>query len=135
MANHSEAIYNFVDFQTTVYCQIHVKDFMVQRGNKPTGYKKATDFLTQAMSGSTDVYGGLLMTNVLLMKAMSGIVAGGMSGLTADKVGMWAGGLYQDAIADADRPFKSAMSTGSLDKKDGSGHRAFGKIAWEGAGE
>ncbi|MDX9747421.1 MAG: hypothetical protein RBT57_02870 [Paludibacter sp.] len=131
VANQSDAIYNFVDFQTSVYCEIHVKDFMVQRGNKPTGYKKATDFLTQAMSGSTDVYGGLLMTNVLLMKAMSGIVAGGMSGLTADKVGMWAGGLYQDAIADADRPFKSAMATGALDKKDGSGHRAFGKIAWD----
>jgi hypothetical protein len=58
-----------------------------------------------------------------------------MSGLASDPVGFWTGGTYAQAVADAAKAFKSAMNTGALDKKDGSGHRAKGNLAWNTAGD
>lgn len=123
--NYSESIYNFVDIHTSTHCTIHVKDFMFQRGNKSTSYKKSTEYLTEALQGSTDISGGLLATNVLLMKTLAGIITGGMSGLASDNIGMWTGGTYQQAI--------DALAK-VIFRKDGSGQLAGGKILWDLAG-
>lgn len=60
---------------------------------------KSTQYLLQALKGSTDVNGGLLATVVMMLKNALGEVTGGMSGLSNDNIGMWAGGSYEDALA------------------------------------
>lgn len=129
--NFSELIYNFADIHTSVYCEIQVKEFMVQRGNKPTAYRMATEYLAKAIAGSTEIAGGAVITNLLLMKNMGGAITAGISGLTLDNIAMWAGGNYEAAVADSEKPFRSNMATAMLDKKNGAGHKAFGKLAWD----
>lgn len=56
---------------------------------------KSTEYLKQAMEdGSTEVKGGLVMTNVMLMKNMQGEVTAGVSGLQEDDVPFWSGADY-----------------------------------------
>lgn len=56
---------------------------------------KSTEYLKQAMEdGSTEVKGGLVMTNVMLMKNMQGEVTAGVSGLQKDDVPFWSGADY-----------------------------------------
>ena len=90
---------------------------MVQQGNKPTTYNTYYNHLTNAIKGSTEIAGGLLMTNVLMLKDEDGKVKAGMSGLTdngtiddldgdgkketSNGVAMWAGGTYEDALRNA----------------------------------
>jgi hypothetical protein len=118
-----------------------LKNFKLERGGKATDWTPAPEesearlaalvYLREALMGSTDASGGLLLTNLILLKNQSEAVTGGLSGLTGDNVANWYGGNYTQATADAAKPFRSAMATGGLDKKDGSGHRAFGKLAWD----
>lgn len=56
---------------------------------------KSTEYLKQAMEdGSTEVKGGLIMTNVMLMKNQQGEVTAGVSGLQEDDVPFWSGADY-----------------------------------------
>lgn len=56
---------------------------------------KSTEYLKQAMEdGSTEVKGGLIMTNVMLMKNQQGEVTAGVSGLQVDNVPFWSGADY-----------------------------------------
>lgn len=56
---------------------------------------KSTEYLKKAMEdGSTEVKGGLVMTNVMLMKNMQGEVTAGVSGLQEDDVPFWSGADY-----------------------------------------
>lgn len=58
---------------------------------------KSTDYLKQAMEdGSTEVKGGLIMTNVMLMKNQQGEVTAGVSGLQVDNVPFWSGADYMN---------------------------------------
>ena len=81
----------------------------------------ATAYLKAAMQGSTDISGGLVATNVMQMKNSKSVVTAGMSGLSTDNIGVWAGGTYADAI--------SAIAKCIL-RKDGSGQLAGNKIKW-----
>ena len=83
------------------------------------------DYLKTALAGSTDISGGLLATNVLLMKTAAGAITGGMSGVNSDNIGMWAGGTYAEALS---KLAKIIM------RKDGSGQLAGGKINWDAGG-
>ncbi len=67
------------------------------------GETRALDYLKAALQGSTDVAGGLLMTNVLMLKNEKNKVTAGMSGLTGtstdpEKVLLWGGGTYAEAL-------------------------------------
>jgi len=96
----------------------------------------AADYLTEAMEGSTDVIGGLLLTNLLLMKSSAEAITGGMSGLKTDPVGLWVGGTYEQAESDVASDFKSEKLTAGLDNKlTGAGHRAKGNLAWNELGD
>lgn len=95
---------------------------------------RAADYLRLALGSSTDITGGIVATNVLLMKALTGAIKAGLSGLANDPVAYWSGGTYSQAQLDAVSEFKSDKHVGGLDKKDGSGHRAFGNIAWDAVG-
>lgn len=56
---------------------------------------KSTEYLKQAMEdGSTEVKGGLIMTNVMLLKNADGDVTAGVSGLQVDNVPFWSGADY-----------------------------------------
>ncbi len=92
-----------VSWQSSEECRVYIKDAMLQLGTKQTAYQDYVKHLTDALKGTTEVVGGLLMTNVLMLKDENGAVKAGMSGLTGDannpeNVAMWAGGSYQDAL-------------------------------------
>lgn len=83
--------------------QLRFVEIMLQKGTKPTMYKDYVKHLTDALHGSTEIAGGITMTNLLMLKDEDGYVQAGMSGLTGDannpeNVAMWAGGSYQDAL-------------------------------------
>lgn len=104
-------------------------NIMVQKGTHPTTYKPFVEHLTAALQGSTDVTGGLVMTNVLLLKNEKNKVTAGMSGLAGtssnpEKVMLFAGGTYEDATlaaADPDYKKKDGTPITTLIKKDGTG--------------
>lgn len=82
----------------------------------------ATEYLKSALEGSTDITGGLLATNILLMKNANSDITAGMSGLNSDNIAFWGGGSYADAIAGLAK---------IILKKDGSGQLAGGNILWD----
>lgn len=98
---------------------------------------EALDYLKAALTdGSTEIAGGLTMTNVLMLKNLEGFVTAGLSGLTKhnnleDKVLLWGGGTYEEAYAAANN---DTYNTGSgtittLLKKDGTGKIGIFKIS------
>lgn len=92
-----------VSWQSSEECRVYIKDAMLQLGTKQTAYQDYVKHLTDALHGSTEIAGGLLMTNVLMLKDEKGNVQAGMSGLTGDaqtqeNVLMWGGGTYQQAL-------------------------------------
>lgn len=74
---------------------------MVQQGNKATTYNTYYKHLTDALHGSTEIAGGLVMTNVLALKDEDGNVTAGMSGLKDDGIALWSGATYEDALKQA----------------------------------
>lgn len=98
--------------------QLRFVEIMLQKGTKPTMYQDYVKHLTDALHGTTEISGGLVMTNLLLLKDEYGVVNAGMSGLhdEGDKtvtingtetevysngVAMFAGGDYQQALNQA----------------------------------
>ena len=88
-------------------------------------YRSYYKHLTDAIKGSTEIAGGLIMTNVLMLKDQQGTVTSGMSGLNDDNVLMWGGATYLQAVWAAlhnyqlEENSKQVIST--LLKKDGTG--------------
>ncbi len=99
---------------------ITIKNAMLQKGDMATAYIPYIDHLTNALKGSTEVAGGLLMTNVLMLKDENGNVVAGMSGLTdnseisgseSEGVAMFSGGTYHEALLQA-----QAAARGTLEQ-------------------
>ena len=114
------------------------KDLMFTQGNKAVAYKPSTKYITDAIqNGSTDINGGLVLSNLMFARGADGVVRSGISGIASDNVSFFGGGTYQNALLDAGKEFKNhpTMKVGALDKKDGSGHRAFGQFAWDKSGQ
>lgn len=118
------------DFTPVEGLEYYFKGIMLQEGERATGYQAATKHLTDAMeNGSTEVVGGIVVTNVLMLKDEKGNVVAGMSGVvgTADNpenVLMWGGGNYAEAFYAAINDYKkNAAGTliTTLLKKDGTG--------------
>ncbi len=129
-----------------------MKNPKIEFGNKPTDWTPAPEdveveiaaleYLKAALNdGSTEIAGGLLMTNVLMLKNLAGAVTAGMSGLTkktgtstADNVLLWGGGTYEEAFYAANNAnyYKAASGTTpitTLIKKDGTGKIGVFKIS------
>ena len=111
---------------------LYVKEPKLERGNKATDWSpapedvpSALDYLATAIQGSTDIEGGLVNTNVLMVKDTNGAVKGGISGLASDNIGFWTGGNYQAAINN---------NANVIFRKDGSFSLAGGKISGTAAG-
>ena len=100
--NMSASVYiaNVTTFRAYWIAYYQNKEIILSEINEKLGIKaSAADYLRTAMQGSTDISGGLLLTNLLLMKSTSGLIQGGMSGILADIIGMWTGGTYDQAQA------------------------------------
>jgi hypothetical protein len=85
------------------YYKMYLKDVMLQRGNKATSYQPYVEHLTSALKGTTEIAGGLVMTQALMLKNENDVVTAGMSGLQGSKdnpenVLLWGGGTYKDAV-------------------------------------
>lgn len=85
---------------------------------------QALNYLKTTMTaGTTDIAGGLVLTNVMALKDLNGNVTAGLSGLDEDNVLLWGGANYQDAVVAADHDYKKENGEliTSLIKKDGTG--------------
>jgi hypothetical protein len=54
--------------------------------------------ITNAIKGSTEIEGGLVNTNVLMVKDSNNAISGGISGISSDNIAFWSGGTLADAI-------------------------------------
>lgn len=98
---------------------------------------QALEYLKTALTdGSTEIAGGLTMTNVLMLKNLEGFVTAGLSGLTKhnnkeDKVLLWGGATYEEAYAAANNDnYDTGIGTiTTLLKKDGTGKIGIFKIS------
>lgn len=99
---------------------------MIISGNKSGVYSLAYKHLADALQGSTQIAGGLMMTNVMMLKNEQGEVKAGMSGLTNDgeNVLMWGGATYPEALYASIHNYLKSAGGGlipTLLKKDGTG--------------
>lgn len=106
--------------------KVRYTNIMLQEGNVATAYQDAVQYLVKAIQGSTDVLGGLVATNVLLLKDEDKNIKAGMSGLEGDNVGMWLGGNYAEA---------QNKTSKVLLNKDGSGHFLSGAFEFTADGK
>ena len=85
---------------------------------------EAQAYLTNALTNSTDIAGGLVMTNVLALRNSDGkTVTAGMSGMEEDNILLWGGGTYEDAVVAANHDYEKGNGEliTTLIKKDGTG--------------
>lgn len=96
------------------YVSFNIEKGFITRGNKESAYTLGYKHIADAMQGSTEVMGGLTMTNLLFLKNERGEVTSGMSGLTdngevtidgqelqSEGVTLWGGGTYEQALKQA----------------------------------
>ena len=126
----------------------YLDQVMLQEGEIATEFQEPIsqhDYLTKVLTdGSTEIEGGLVMTNVLALKDIqvnpdgttTEQVTAGVSGVKDDNVLMWGGGTYEEAInaASADNDFhvgenKTGRQITSLLKKDGQGKIGIFRIS------
>ena len=129
---------NTVDMlRSTIYTK-SLSGIMVQKGTKATAYQPYVEHLTAALEGSTEVAGGLVMTNVLMLKDENSKVTAGMSGLRGsssnpENILLWGGGTYAEAYNAAnDTDYKKSANGDpitTLLKKDGTGKIGIFKIS------
>ncbi len=127
------AIVPFRQTNVGAYYKMYLTNVMLQRGNKATSYQPYVEHITSALKGATDIAGGLVMTNVLMLRNEKNVVTAGMSGSQGSKdnpenVLLWGGSTYKEAVnaAKADNDFhvgknKTGRQITSLIKKDGTG--------------
>ena len=83
----------------------------IEQGNKPTSWSPAPedveakiselDYLKEALQGTTEIDGGLVLTNLIKLRNQSNKENGGISGLSNDNVAFWSGGTYEEALNQA----------------------------------
>ncbi len=109
------------------------KNVKIEKGNKPTAWSPAPedveakvselDYLKEALQGTTDINGGLLLTTLIQLRNAANAVTAGMSGLDGQgrNVFLWCGGTLDNAIKE---------NVLSLIRRDGSGFFAGKKMKW-----
>ncbi len=88
------------------------------------------DYLKDNMIKGGIVEAGMYLANILAVRNAAGMVTGGMNGLTDNtakgNVFLWGGGTLDAAENSATNP----AGVATIDRKDGSGHRAKGALLW-----
>lgn len=93
---------------------VELRKVSIQKGRKSTSYQPHVKHLTDAIKGSTEAAGGLVATNLILLKDESDNVVAGLSGLSdsnitgssgdgkhSEGVSSWSGGNYKKALDQA----------------------------------
>jgi len=105
-------------------------------------YAHGFDYLKEAMQGDTQITGGLVLSNLLMMRnTQSGVVGdvtAGINGIINPTLGLrtiaaWYGGDMED-IESVVTPDPNVRYAKSLFRHDGSGYMASGKISWNAQG-
>lgn len=126
-----------VTWSESVSATLTIKGANLQSGEIATAYSPYVEHLTAALRGTTEVIGGLVMTNVLMLKDENGNVTAGISGLTGtllnpEKVLLFGGGTYAEAVNAALNDYHKSGNSGALIttllKKDGTGKIGVFKI-------
>ena len=101
---------------------------LYEGSHSPDFYKEYIKHITDALHGTTEVSGGMVMTNVMMLKGTDGKTRAGMSGLEDDNVLLWADadvskGSYENALAQSKANLESIANDAitTLLKKDGTG--------------
>lgn len=102
------------EYSTETSGSLRIEGMQLQKGTKSTSHQDYVKHLTDALAGTTDIAGGLVMTNLIMLKNEQGQVKAGMSGLTDDNpngefgdgefsegVSFFSGGTYQHALIQA----------------------------------
>lgn len=101
---------NIYLFVRDVSCYLYFRNLKLEVGSVATKWIPANNdidvladrALFSALQNSTDISGGLVLTNAICLKAASGAVNSGISGLNATTAGknprFWAGGNYTAAL-------------------------------------
>lgn len=132
---YEEGTTYIVSFEITNITQgsLSWKNVKIEKGNKPTSWSPAPedteakiselDYLKEALQGTTEIEGGLVLTNVIQLKNAAGAVTGGMNGLNDSRknVFLWGGGTLAQALAE---------NVITLIRRDGSGFFAGKKMQW-----
>ena len=99
---------------------------LYEGSHSPDFYKEYIKHLTDALHGTTEVSGGMVMTNVIMLKGTDGNTRAGMSGLEDDNVMIWADadatkGSYANALAQSKKSVENIDDSDitTLIKKDG----------------
>ncbi len=79
---------------------ISIKNAMLQSGSTPTAYQPYVDHLTAALKGTTEIAGGLILSNTIILRDTNNNVYSGWTGLAEDygHIVFWSGGTFQDAL-------------------------------------
>lgn len=94
-------------------------------GNALLSLSSALEAINEAVGGSTEIAGGLLLTNMIMVRDAAGNVTGGLNGTSGDNVFLWSGGTYQQALEETVK---------LLLRKDGSGFFAGKNLSWDADG-
>lgn len=88
-----------------------ITNVKIEYGNKATAWSPAPedveakiselDYLKEALQGTTEIDGGLVLTNLIKLRNQSNKENGGISGLSNDNVAFWSGGTYEEALNQA----------------------------------
>ena len=98
-------------FYPNVGDSLYLSSPKIEKGNKATAWSPAPedveakiselDYLKEALQGTTEIDGGLVLTNLIKLKNQSNKENGGISGLSNDNVAFWSGGTYEEALNQA----------------------------------
>ena len=129
-------IKRYYTFNSSERLTINMLGVMLQSGTKATSYQPYVEHITSALKGTTDIAGGLVMTQALMLKNENNVVTAGMSGIEDDNILVFGGSTYKEAVnaAKADNDFhvgenKTGRQITSLIKKDGQGKIGIFKIS------
>ena len=96
--------------ESLIGAKIEMWNFKLEKGSIATDWTLAPEdteaiansAIFSALQDSTDIIGGLVLTNAIFLKAAGGAINSGISGLNATTAGknprFWAGGNYTDAL-------------------------------------
>ena len=84
-------------FGATAGKTITLSNIMLQKGPFSTPWKPCLKALTEAMQGSTEITGGLILSNLIMLKNAIGNVLAGLSGMD-DNITLWGGGTHAQAL-------------------------------------
>jgi hypothetical protein len=84
-------------FGATAGKTITIENIMLQYGPFSTPWKPCLNNLTTALQGTTEIDGGLILSNLIALRNALGTITAGISGVDED-ITLWGGATYAEAV-------------------------------------